>query len=74
MARNDYLELARRWERIADQLDKRPVEMTANTHRLFAKELRAVIAKNSKAGFSWGEYMVHGDHASVAEVLRLAGG
>jgi hypothetical protein len=68
---NPYLELARRWERIADQLDKRSVEMTACTHRLFANELRAVIALHSKAGFCWGGRMVHGDHASVAEVRRL---
>ena len=74
MERNDYMELVRRWERIADKLDNAPVAMTANTHRLFANELRAVIANNSKAGFSWNGRMVHGDRESVAEVVRLVGG
>lgn len=44
---NNLIELAEFWESIADRLDNQPVNMTANTHRLFANELRARLAKMS---------------------------
>jgi hypothetical protein len=69
---NPYLELARKWEAIANKMDKDGVtQMTANTHRLFANELKAVVKLHSKAGLSWDDHMVHGDVASVEEVLGL---
>jgi hypothetical protein len=37
--------LAERWVKIADRLENQPVTMTANTHRLFANELLAVLSR-----------------------------
>ena len=48
MDSKDYdrlVRLAEFWESIADRLDNQPVVMTANSHRLFANNLRAVLAQ-----------------------------
>ena len=37
--------LAENWISIADRLENQPVVMTANTHRLFANELRVVLSR-----------------------------
>ncbi len=39
------IRLAEFWESIADRLDNQPVVMTANSHRLFANNLRSVLAE-----------------------------
>lgn len=40
--------LVEKWRDIADRLDNAPTVMTANTHRLFANELDAVMVKLSR--------------------------
>lgn len=69
-----YMKLALKWEAIADKLDKAPVEMTANTHRLFANELKAVCANNAEAAFSWNGHIVYGNKESVRAVLEMVTG
>lgn len=69
---NPYLKLARRWEEIANKLEQKPVVMTAAVHRLFANELKAIIALNSEAGLSIGDdFLIHGNKESVALVRKL---
>lgn len=38
-------DLAKKWDDIADKLDNTKTVMTANVHRLFANELKAVLTK-----------------------------
>ncbi len=40
--------LIERWESAAERLENQSVVMTANTHRLFANELKATLARMPK--------------------------
>lgn len=68
-----YRDLAKKWDDIANKMEGKDgvTTMTANTHRLFANELKTVCASQAAAGLSWGDHMIPGDPASVQAVLWM---
>jgi hemerythrin-like domain-containing protein len=50
------MKLIKNWEEAADRLENKPVNMTANTHRLFANELRAVLKRHVVVETRWQRF------------------
>jgi hypothetical protein len=48
-------------------------DLIAKLERRVAR-LEKVLADESRAGFSWGRHMVHGDRESIAAVQKLVAG
>jgi hypothetical protein len=67
-------ELPEAWFKQARELEKGDdySRGAAAARETLALELQAWLRENAEACFAWGDFMVRGDKASVAEVRRCA--